>query len=160
MPSWEIVLEELGVSRGGIEANLGRIGASCCFRCVKGLVLVSEVTSPSLSPTFRSFLRSAPEMRTEPGAEEVAIWRKKYELPDDVAIRVPDPEDRVSDFGVDEVVELPWGLEALTHESPDLRAGEYCPSELSVDCLRASYRTWAAWALDVMIVEGLMDPGG
>ncbi|KAF2547338.1 hypothetical protein F2Q70_00023109 [Brassica cretica] len=79
----------------------------------------------------RSFLRSAPEMRTESGlspdssfvesftgrgsryppigppsvigAEEVAIWRKKYELPDDVAIRVPDPEDRVSDFGVDEV---------------------------------------------------------
>ncbi|KAF2544742.1 hypothetical protein F2Q70_00022638 [Brassica cretica] len=37
------------------------------------------------------------------GAEEVAVWRKKYELPDDVAIRVPDPEDRVSDFGVDEV---------------------------------------------------------
>ena len=37
------------------------------------------------------------------GAEEVAVWRKKYELPDDVAIRVSDPEDRVSDFGVDEV---------------------------------------------------------
>ena len=37
------------------------------------------------------------------GAEEVAIWMKKYELPDDVVIRVPDPEDRVSDFGVDEV---------------------------------------------------------
>ncbi|KAF3554568.1 hypothetical protein F2Q69_00013616 [Brassica cretica] len=37
------------------------------------------------------------------GAEEVAVWRKKYELPDDVVIRVPDPEDRVSDFGVDEV---------------------------------------------------------
>ncbi|KAF3604905.1 hypothetical protein DY000_02049302 [Brassica cretica] len=95
------------------------------------LVFILQVTSPSLSPTFRSFLRSAPEMRTESGlspdssfvesftgrgsryppigppsvigAEEVAIWRKKYELPDDVAIRVPDPEDRVSDFGVDEV---------------------------------------------------------
>ncbi|KAH0880086.1 hypothetical protein HID58_067480 [Brassica napus] len=37
------------------------------------------------------------------GAEEVAVWRKKYELPDDVVIRVPDPEDRVFDFGVDEV---------------------------------------------------------
>ncbi|KAF3554979.1 hypothetical protein F2Q69_00013484 [Brassica cretica] len=37
------------------------------------------------------------------GAEEVAVWRKKYELPDDVVIQVPDPEDRVSDFGVDEV---------------------------------------------------------
>ncbi|KAF3579443.1 hypothetical protein DY000_02031572 [Brassica cretica] len=37
------------------------------------------------------------------GAEEVAVWRKKYELPDDVVIRVPDPENRVSDFGVDEV---------------------------------------------------------
>ncbi|KAH0906088.1 hypothetical protein HID58_037915 [Brassica napus] len=38
------------------------------------------------------------------GAEEVAIWREKYEFPDDVVIRVPDPEDRVSDFGVDEVL--------------------------------------------------------
>ena len=37
------------------------------------------------------------------GAEEVTVWRKKYELPDDVVIQVPDPEDRVSDFGVDEV---------------------------------------------------------
>ena len=37
------------------------------------------------------------------GAEEVAVWRKKYELPDDVVIRIPDPEDMVSDFGVDEV---------------------------------------------------------
>ncbi|KAF3489614.1 hypothetical protein F2Q69_00054494 [Brassica cretica] len=130
----------------------------------------TRVTSPSLSPTFRSFLPSSPEMRTESGlspdsssvgssvrssrlrvaptesmdssvssldltakaknptaivakrvstvggsryppisppsvigAEEVAVWRKNYELPDDVAIRVPDPEDRVSDFGVDEV---------------------------------------------------------
>ncbi|KAH0866860.1 hypothetical protein HID58_073882, partial [Brassica napus] len=125
-----------------------------------------RVTSPSLSPTFRFFLPSAPEMRTEAGlspdsssigstvrssrlrvdptksmdsfdcsldltakeknpkaisftgrgsryppigppsvigAEEVSFWRKKYELPDDVAIRVPDPENRVSDFGVDEV---------------------------------------------------------
>ncbi|KAF3596675.1 hypothetical protein DY000_02022323 [Brassica cretica] len=35
----------------------------------------------------------------------------------------------------------------LTHESPDLRGGEYCSSELSVDCLRVSYRTWAAWTL-------------
>ena len=31
------------------------------------LVFILQVTSPSLSPTFRSFLRSAPEMRTEPG---------------------------------------------------------------------------------------------
>ncbi|KAF3594869.1 hypothetical protein DY000_02020565 [Brassica cretica] len=80
---------------------------------------------------LRFFLPSAPEMRTEAGlspdsssiesftgrgsryppigppsvigAEEVSFWRKKYELPDDVAIRVPDPENRVSDFGVDEV---------------------------------------------------------
>ncbi|KAL0836045.1 hypothetical protein Bca101_087934 [Brassica carinata] len=43
--------------------------------------------------------------------------------------------------------------------SQDWRAGEYCSSELSVDCLRVSYRTWAAWALDVMIVGGPMDPG-
>ncbi|KAH0866906.1 hypothetical protein HID58_073928, partial [Brassica napus] len=37
------------------------------------------------------------------GAEEVVVWRKKYELPDNIVIRVPDPEDRVSDFGVDEI---------------------------------------------------------
>ncbi|KAH0899578.1 LOW QUALITY PROTEIN: hypothetical protein HID58_049146 [Brassica napus] len=37
------------------------------------------------------------------GAEEVAVSRKKYELHDDVVIRVPDPEDKVSDFGMDEV---------------------------------------------------------
>ncbi|KAF2568394.1 hypothetical protein F2Q68_00025700 [Brassica cretica] len=43
--------------------------------------------------------------------------------------------------------------------SQDWRAGEYCSSELSVDCLRVSYTTWAAWALDVMIVGGPMDPG-
>ncbi|KAF2587253.1 hypothetical protein F2Q70_00035886 [Brassica cretica] len=43
--------------------------------------------------------------------------------------------------------------------SQDWRAGEYCSTELSVDCLRVSYRTWAAWALDVMTVGGPMDPG-
>ncbi|KAF3507475.1 hypothetical protein F2Q69_00006283 [Brassica cretica] len=46
-----------------------------------------------------------------------------------------------------------------THVASDWKAGEYCSSELSVDCLRVSYRTWAAWALDVMIVGGPMDPG-
>ena len=37
------------------------------------------------------------------GAEEVTVWRKKYNLPDDVVIRVPEPGEVVSDFGVDEV---------------------------------------------------------
>ncbi|KAH0893238.1 hypothetical protein HID58_055667 [Brassica napus] len=37
------------------------------------------------------------------GVEEVANWRMKYNLPADIIIRVPGPEDRVSDFGVDEV---------------------------------------------------------
>ena len=37
------------------------------------------------------------------GVKEVADWRMKYNLPADVIIRVPGPEDRVSDFGVDEV---------------------------------------------------------
>ncbi|KAF2561603.1 hypothetical protein F2Q70_00016786 [Brassica cretica] len=37
------------------------------------------------------------------GAEEVTIWRKKYNLPDDVGIRAPEPGEVVSDFGVDEV---------------------------------------------------------
>ncbi|KAH0872002.1 hypothetical protein HID58_069364 [Brassica napus] len=37
------------------------------------------------------------------GVEEVANWRMKYNLPADIIIRVPSPEDIVSDFGVDEV---------------------------------------------------------
>ncbi|KAH0862809.1 hypothetical protein HID58_080020, partial [Brassica napus] len=37
------------------------------------------------------------------GVEEVADLRMKYNLPADIIIRVPGPEDRVSDFGVDEV---------------------------------------------------------
>ncbi|WZZ34992.1 hypothetical protein YC2023_018393 [Brassica napus] len=37
------------------------------------------------------------------GVEEVADWRMKYNLPVDVIIRVPGPENRVSNFGVDEV---------------------------------------------------------
>ncbi|KAF3568739.1 hypothetical protein DY000_02014295 [Brassica cretica] len=37
------------------------------------------------------------------GVEEVAGWRDKYEIPDDVNIRVSGPIDRVSDFDVDEV---------------------------------------------------------
>ena len=37
------------------------------------------------------------------GAEEVVVCRKIYELAEDVIIRVPDPEEWVSDFGVDEV---------------------------------------------------------
>ncbi|KAL0656039.1 hypothetical protein Bca4012_076623 [Brassica carinata] len=37
------------------------------------------------------------------GVEDVADWRMKYNLPTDVIIRVSGPEDRVSDFGVDEV---------------------------------------------------------
>ncbi|KAH0867433.1 hypothetical protein HID58_074455 [Brassica napus] len=37
------------------------------------------------------------------GVEEDSDWRMKYNLPADVIIRVPGPEDRVSDFGVDEV---------------------------------------------------------
>ncbi|WZZ88520.1 hypothetical protein YC2023_117099 [Brassica napus] len=35
--------------------------------------------------------------------EEVASWREKYQLSDDVDIRVMGPIDRVSDFDVDEV---------------------------------------------------------
>ena len=38
------------------------------------------------------------------GVEEVADWRVKYNLPADFVIRVPGPNDRVSDFCVDEVL--------------------------------------------------------
>ncbi|KAF2617121.1 hypothetical protein F2Q68_00040148 [Brassica cretica] len=37
------------------------------------------------------------------GVDEVANWRAKYHLPDDVVIRIPGPIDRVLDFEVDEV---------------------------------------------------------
>ncbi|KAF3562352.1 hypothetical protein DY000_02015482 [Brassica cretica] len=37
------------------------------------------------------------------GVNEVANWRAKYHLSDDVVIRIPGPIDRVSDFEVDEV---------------------------------------------------------
>ncbi|KAH0879421.1 hypothetical protein HID58_066815, partial [Brassica napus] len=37
------------------------------------------------------------------GVEEVAGWREKFELSDDVDIRVPGPIERVSDFDVDKV---------------------------------------------------------
>ncbi|KAF3576177.1 hypothetical protein DY000_02030642 [Brassica cretica] len=39
------------------------------------------------------------------GVDEVANWRVKYHLPDDVVIRIPGPIDRVSDFEIDEVSE-------------------------------------------------------
>ena len=35
--------------------------------------------------------------------DEVANWRAKYHLSDDVVIRIRGPIDRVSDFEVDEV---------------------------------------------------------
>ncbi|KAF3551887.1 hypothetical protein DY000_02008304 [Brassica cretica] len=37
------------------------------------------------------------------GVEEVANWRKKFRLPDDVTIRIPGPFDRVSDFELGEI---------------------------------------------------------
>ena len=37
------------------------------------------------------------------GVDEVANWRAKYHLSDDVFIRIPGPIDRFSDFEVDEV---------------------------------------------------------
>ncbi|KAF3506498.1 hypothetical protein F2Q69_00006871 [Brassica cretica] len=37
------------------------------------------------------------------GVEEVATWREKYSLSEDVIIRIPGPVDRVSDIEVDEI---------------------------------------------------------
>ncbi|KAF2534687.1 hypothetical protein F2Q70_00030023 [Brassica cretica] len=37
------------------------------------------------------------------GVEEVANWRRKFRLPDDVTIRIPGPFDRVSDFELGEI---------------------------------------------------------
>ena len=36
--------------------------------------------------------------------DEVPNWRAKYHLSDDVVIRISGPLDRLSDFGVDEVL--------------------------------------------------------
>ena len=73
------------------------------------LDLTAEVENPShavtsvasLSPETYRFLSMGPV--TSIGVEEVASLRVKYYLPDDIAIRVPGPIDRVSDFEADEV---------------------------------------------------------
>ncbi|WZZ58788.1 hypothetical protein YC2023_058895 [Brassica napus] len=38
------------------------------------------------------------------GVEEVANWRRKFRLPDDVTIRIPGPFDKVSDFELGEIL--------------------------------------------------------
>ncbi|WZZ26787.1 hypothetical protein YC2023_010188 [Brassica napus] len=73
------------------------------------LDLTAEVENPSrtvtsvalLSPETYRFLPGGPLLSI--GVEEVASWRVKYHLPDAVALRVPGPIDRVSDFEADEV---------------------------------------------------------
>lgn len=37
------------------------------------------------------------------GKRDVEEWRRKYNLPQDLEIRIPGPSDRISDFRVDEV---------------------------------------------------------
>ncbi|KAF2613919.1 hypothetical protein F2Q70_00011775 [Brassica cretica] len=61
--------------------------------------VVSEATSPAVK-AYR-FHPVGPLLIL--GVEEVANWREKYHLSDDIAIRIPGPIDRVSDFEVDEV---------------------------------------------------------
>ena len=73
------------------------------------LDLTAEVENPSravtgvasLSPRTNRFLPVG--SLSSVGVEEVASWRVKYHLPDDVLIRIPGPIDRVSDFEADEV---------------------------------------------------------
>ena len=55
----------------------------------------------SLSPEIDKFLPVGPFSSI--GVKEVASWRVKYHLPDDVIIRILGPVDRVSDFETDEV---------------------------------------------------------
>ena len=73
------------------------------------LDLTAEVENPSravtgvasLSPRTNRFLPVG--SLSSVGVEEVASWRVKYHLPDDVLIRIPGPIDRVSDFEAYEV---------------------------------------------------------
>ncbi|WZZ88663.1 hypothetical protein YC2023_117242 [Brassica napus] len=55
----------------------------------------------SLSPEIDRFLPVSP--LSSIGVEDVASWRVKYHLPDNVIIRIPGPVDRVLDFEDDEV---------------------------------------------------------
>ncbi|KAH0858916.1 LOW QUALITY PROTEIN: hypothetical protein HID58_087177 [Brassica napus] len=61
--------------------------------------VVSEATSPAVKAYW--FHPVGPLSIL--GVEEAANWREKYHLSDDIAIRIPGPIDRVSDFEVDEV---------------------------------------------------------
>ena len=73
------------------------------------LDLTVEVENPSravtgvasLSPRTNRFLPVGPLLSI--GVEEVASWRVRYHLPDNVLIRISGPIDRVSDFEADEV---------------------------------------------------------
>ncbi|KAF3547438.1 hypothetical protein DY000_02007577 [Brassica cretica] len=56
----------------------------------------------SLSPEIDKFIPVGP--LSSIGVKEVASWRVKYHLPDDVIIRILGPVDRVSDFEADEVI--------------------------------------------------------
>ncbi|KAH0879854.1 hypothetical protein HID58_067248 [Brassica napus] len=60
---------------------------------------VTGVASPS--PRTNRFLPVGPLLSI--GVEEVASWRVRYHLPDNVLIRISGPIDRVSDFEADDV---------------------------------------------------------
>ena len=62
--------------------------------------VVAEAVSPSVE--VDRFLPVGP--LSSIGVEEVANWRAKYYLSDDVVIRIPGPIDRVSDFEAEEVL--------------------------------------------------------
>ena len=60
---------------------------------------VADVSPPSVE--VDRFLSLVP--LSSIGVEEVANWRPKYHLSDDIIIRILGPVDRVSDFEVDKV---------------------------------------------------------
>ncbi|KAF3600017.1 hypothetical protein F2Q69_00036226 [Brassica cretica] len=99
------------------------------------LDLTAEVENPShavtsvasLSPETYRFLSMGPV--TSIGVEEVASWRVKYYLPDDVAIRVPGPIDRVSDFEADETSEA----EYRCLPSPSFEGEPVIPSKTAIE---------------------------
>ncbi|KAH0898844.1 LOW QUALITY PROTEIN: hypothetical protein HID58_048412, partial [Brassica napus] len=61
------------------------------------------------------------------GVDEVANWRAKYHLSDEVVIRIPGPIDRVSDFEVDEVQSL-WVIRVVKVRNRD-EAGALAAAE-------------------------------
>ncbi|KAG2307041.1 hypothetical protein Bca52824_026789 [Brassica carinata] len=90
--------------RGNETSDLGKSASS-------SLISTAEVESPKFDETATvERISSDEEEGSSPvdptskiGAWEIGEWRRRYDLPQEVVIRAPNPSDRISDFRVDEV---------------------------------------------------------